>query len=349
MYNVIRVPSFKLYYKEKYPIPIISSTKLAGICEDLCVDILHTHHPFGLGIPALKAAKTLNKPLVFTYHTLYEHYCHYLPVPNTEFTRYYIKKLAIDYACKCNLVIAPTKATKYMLINSGCKADIDILPTGISESLKIPANEIDTALLRNMYNITTNTPVLLSVSRLADEKNIGFILEVLALIKMKLPDVILLIVGGGPSLTKLQRRVKYLRLENNVIFAGPLNHCNVAKHYQIATVFVNSSKTETQGLPIIEALHFGLPVVSIESPANNELVGDLQTGIVTPDNVIKFSEAVCELLSNSLQLSRYHINNKITAKQFDSDTLTNKLQSIYMQLTRPVSTLSEAYNYGFAR
>ena len=133
--SVQRVFSVKLYYKEKYPLPVIRSSTLSQLLTGLSIDVLHSHHPFGLGQTAIRAAKHLSLPIICTYHTMYEEYCHYIPFIGRRYLRGYIIRKALNYINHCNVVIAPTDPVKDLLIRRGCKSPVVVLPTGISHGI----------------------------------------------------------------------------------------------------------------------------------------------------------------------------------------------------------------------
>jgi len=327
--DIIRTTSLKLYYKEKYPISLATTDSLKKSLEDLNIDIVHSHHPFGIGPPALRAAQALKLPVVFTYHTLYEHYTHYLPLPDIECIRNSVKKMAIAYANKCDVVIAPTYAVKKMLGLSGCRTTIKVLPTGISEDLKIDISKPELKELLNIYGIQSNSPIVLCVSRLAKEKNLSFLLKVFAKVIINLPHCKLLMVGDGPFMSALKKEIKGLNIEKNIIFTGYLDHFELAKHYSISDVLIHASISETQGLPLTEALYFGLPIIATDSPVNRELVTDLKAGYVSPKNMQSFAENVVKRINDKHWINECYDNNRKNSEMYEYIKLVDELETIY--------------------
>ncbi|MDQ1316423.1 MAG: 1,2-diacylglycerol 3-alpha-glucosyltransferase [Candidatus Poribacteria bacterium] len=328
--NVQRVFSLKLYYKEKYPAPLISSYKLAKAMRKLSIEVIHSHHPFGLGRTVLSAArKYLNIPIIFTYHTMYEEYSHYVPLPNKNYLKNYLKNSALDYTNNCDLVITPINALKDLLLKRGCKKPIEVLPTGITRDLTMFNDPLRCNKIKKKYGINHQNRVFLCVSRLAQEKNCEFLIESFSNVVYKLPKAKLLIVGTGPCESKLKHMVYRLGLSSKIIFIGSVPHSEIAAFYAIGEILLFVSQTDTQGLPLIETLHFGLPIVAVKSMASKELVGELNTGILTSDSKDEFAKAIIDLSDNYELVKQYQSHNREVAKKFHIDYLSNRLEDIY--------------------
>lgn len=254
-----------------YPIRVIKKIKRWNL------DVIHSHTEFGIGTFARIIAKQFNIPLVHTYHTMYEDYVHYITHGHFDksskkiveyFTKFYCDKTASE-------LIVPSKKT-YDLFIEKYKWDknIHIVPTGIDVDRfykeKLVKYKIDK--LKNKYQITENDFVILFVGRLAQEKNIEFLINNQILIQKKYKNAKLLIVGSGPDLEKYQKLVAKNRIEENVIFTNAVPWTEIPYYYALANVFVTASKTETQGLTIIEAMASELPVVAINDESFSNIV-----------------------------------------------------------------------------
>lgn len=327
--KIFRTRSLPIYYKEKYPIPLETAQSMAKIMEHLSIDIIHSHHPFGLGRVAQSVAKKyLQIPLFFTYHTLYEEYCHYIPLPQGNYLRRYIKYKAIEYSNACDYVIVPSNGIRKLLIQSGCSSKVVTVPSGTTLSL-FSNDSSRSEALRTKYNIKEDEYVLLLVSRLAKEKNCEFVLRTFSILLKELPKAKLLIVGDGPDMNKLNVKTNALGLSDAVIFTGSIPHTEVAGFYMISDLLLFVSQTDTQGLPLIEALSFGLPVVATRSLATEYFVKNLQTGIVTEPSIDSFCNAINCLYKSRSLVSEFALRNKIVSNQFRSQKLATKLASIY--------------------
>ena len=246
-----------------YPLRVIKKIKKWNL------DVIHSHTEFGVGTFARIIAKQFDIPLVHTYHTMYEDYVHYITHGYFEKSS---KKL-VEYFTKfyCDItaseLIVPSRKT-YDLFKEKykCDKDIHIVPTGMDvesfDRSKLKQNKI--AELKSKYNISKSDFIILYVGRLAQEKNIEFILNNQNSLVKKYPHVKLLIVGNGPDLEKYKKIVKKNKIEESTIFTGAVPRDEMPYYYALGNVFVTASKSETQGLTVVEAMASGIPVVAIE-------------------------------------------------------------------------------------
>ena len=298
-FNVVRTSSLALYYKEKYPISLATPRSLKNIFEGLSIDLVHSQHPFGLGVSAIKAAKFLHIPLVFTYHTIYEEYSHYIPLPNGNFLKQFIKTRAIQYANSANLVICPTIFMEEYLRNSGCRTKLEVLPSPISQQLQNYTKCPDRRAILDKFNITPDKTIFLCVSRLAPEKNVDFLLRAYAVFQKTHRNSVFIIAGDGPQKQSLLSLAHKLSISRSVMFAGILPHSELADLYSVSSALLFSSKTETQGLPLVESLHFNLPIIALESAAAIELVKKVGCGLITRDSEQDFATCMTKMMNNN--------------------------------------------------
>ena len=254
-----------------YPLRVIKKIKKWNL------DIIHSHTEFGVGTFARIISKQFDIPLVHTYHTMYEDYVHYITHGYFEKSS---KKL-VEYFTKfyCDItaseLIVPSRKT-YDLFKEKykCDKDIHIVPTGMDvESFNRDKLKKDKIFeLKNKYNISKSDFVILYVGRLAQEKNIEFILNNQNSLVKKYPHVKLLIVGNGPDLEKYKKIVKKNKIEESTIFTGAVPRYEMPYYYALGNVFVTASKSETQGLTVVEAMASGIPVVAIEDESFQTVV-----------------------------------------------------------------------------
>src|SRR5680860_64890 len=175
--NIFRYKSIRFNYGGYfYVIPIPFGSKMKEIIKELKLDILHSHQPYSLGSEALKFSKELNIPLVFTYHIKYEDYSHYIPLVPGFIAKKYIRKVTVGYSNKCDNVIAPSTAIKKLLRDHKITAPISIIPSGINiDNFANATGQRDS--IREKYNIKPEEIMLITASRLVEEKNIKFLIE----------------------------------------------------------------------------------------------------------------------------------------------------------------------------
>ncbi|KRM47207.1 group 1 glycosyl transferase [Lentilactobacillus parabuchneri DSM 5707 = NBRC 107865] len=238
------------------------------IAKELNLDIVHTQTEFSMGMIGKFVAKNLNIPCIHTYHTMYEDYLHY--VANGKLLRpVHVKEGTLAFCYHLAGVVAPSDRVLDKLTDYGVKSQMRIIPTGIDVDMY--AEEIKTDI-RSEYHISPDTPLMLSVSRLAYEKNISEIIDYLPQILKQVPKAVLMIVGDGPAKDDLMKQVHDQQLDDHVIFTGEVENDHVNAFYRACDVFVSTSKSESQGLTYIEALAAGLPVVVSASDYTNGLL-----------------------------------------------------------------------------
>jgi 1,2-diacylglycerol 3-alpha-glucosyltransferase len=327
--NVFRISSVTTNYRMKYPLPYNCNGQLSQILKDLRINIVHSHHPLWLGMSALSVSRELNIPIVFTYHTMYEEYAHYMPFHNIFGLKDRLQRRAIGYADSCNLVITPTTAIKKILKSRGCKSPIAVLPTGISQHLTVPKESSVFDGIFNRYRITSQDTIFLCVTRLAKEKNCDFLISVSLELINHMPTAKILIIGDGHRKNELIKVVREKERQDNILFVGDVPYKDMACFYRIANLLLFVSQSETQGLPLTEALKFGLPIVALESPATNELVGKLKTGLVVKGDESEFVKTILELMDQPRLLRHYAQFNMSMAERFRMIDMSNKLIEIY--------------------
>jgi len=290
--NVIRYSSLPNPLNKDYPIPILPlNPKIVDLLLNKKYDIVHAHHPFHIAWFAEKFAKACDASFVFTYHTKYEDYADiYLKFLPKKYRKGIIK-LGTDTVCKnVDLIIAPSKSLKIKLEKQYPYANVEAIPTGVSFS-KTLSNANDRDYLKRTLKLKKDSIVLLSLSRLAEEKNIELVLNSL----VKLPNKYhLVIVGSGPYENELKKLTEKLNVKERVTFLGRVAHEEVPKVLSSSDIFLFPSVTETQGLNLLEAMYFGLPVVAVRSDISKEWVSD-EVGILTDNNVKKFTNAIVKV------------------------------------------------------
>lgn len=246
-----------------YPIRVVNKIKKWNL------DVIHSHTEFGIGAFARIIAKQFDIPLVHTYHTMYEDYVHYITKGHFDTASKKIVEYLTLFLCDKTIteLIVPTKKT-YDLFKSKYKVDRDvhIIPTGLDIQTFYKEN-VDQKIVqqkKDEYGIKKDDFVVLFVGRLGKEKNIDFLIDCHSDLKIKYPNLKLMIVGDGPDREHFEQLVAKNKLEKNVIFCGKVPLQEVAIYYNMSHVFATASTTETQGLTVIEAMAASNPVLAIE-------------------------------------------------------------------------------------
>ena len=252
--------------------------KAYRIAKELDLDIVHNQTEFSLGWMGKTIAKALRIPCIHTYHTMYQDYLHYIANGHILKPRN-VKQLASVYLTHMTGVIAPSDRVLKVLESYGVKAPIRVIPTGINLDRYSQADSPEVEQeLRKELGFQADTPIILSLSRVAFEKNIHELIEALPDILKQIPAAQLLIVGDGPAKETLENQVHEMKLDDHVTFTGEVNNDAVHHYYRLADVLVSASESESQGLTYIEALASDLPIVVMRSPYTDELIDDAAIG-----------------------------------------------------------------------
>lgn len=261
-------------------------------------DIIHVQTPFVAHYLGTKLSGLLNIPCIETYHTFFEEYLyHYVPFVPKILMRMVAKRFSRHQGNSLNGMVVPSHPMLSVLKNYGITTQSEVIPTGIEPDSFVLG---DRAAFRKKYNIHQDRPVLLFVGRVAHEKNIVFLLKVLSQVRKEIPDVLFLIAGEGPARESLMQDVNVLDLSDNVMFIGYLDrHAELNSCYRSADIFIFSSRTETQGLVLLEAMAQAVPVVSIAELGTRDVLMEGMGVWIAKEELADFSEKIVKMLGNA--------------------------------------------------
>jgi glycosyltransferase involved in cell wall biosynthesis len=280
---VFRMPSLPLPVSAPYrlTLPVVSRRNRHAIINRL--DILHAHSPFVTGWMAVRYARRLRIPLVYTYHTQLEEYAHYVPF-EPHATRRAASTLTRSFANLADAVIVPTASMRDHLIELGVTVRIEVIPSGID--LAHFSSGTRNARLRASLGVCEGERMLLFVSRLAREKNVDLLIDALCACTV---CARLIIAGDGPERAGLEARAIERGVADRIHFLGPVDRRELPDLYASADAFVFPSVTETQGLVLVEALAAGTLVVAADAEPVREVLGG--AGRLVTAAVPAFAEA----------------------------------------------------------
>ncbi|MBI2882566.1 MAG: glycosyltransferase [Candidatus Methylomirabilis oxyfera] len=332
--DTYRFPSLRVPTHHRYALPIPAvAVGLHRLIPRLGLQIIHTHHPFLVGPYARRLARRLGVPFVFTYHTLYEHYAHYLPVVSPLAARL-AETRSYAFANQADLVIAPTSGVQERLWSHGVTAPIEVIPTGIEPP---DPPEESKAQLRRRLGVPADGPVLLYVGRLAREKNLGLLLRAVHSVTRVAPDITLLVVGEGDEQQSLQRLAAHLEIVDRVRFVGPVPHHAVGGWYRAADLFVFPSVSETQGLVVLEAMAHGLSVLAVRSVGTSDFIVDGVSGALADNAEDDFIRRLLALLRDGASLHRYAEQGRVKAMTLTAEASAVRLLQTYERLLHPLT------------
>lgn len=261
-------------------------------------DVIHIQTPFVAHYLGTKLSRLLGIPCVETYHTFFEEYLyHYIPLVPKKLMKLIAKRFSRHQGNSLDGMIVPSYPMLHVLKDYGVTTHSEVIPTGIEPSSFVPGNR---EAFRKNYNIPLNRPVLLFVGRVAHEKNIGFLLKVLDRVRKEIPEVLFVIAGEGPARESLAHETNVLGLNENITFIGYLDrHTELNNCYRSADIFVFSSRTETQGLVLLEAMAQGVPVVSTAELGTRDVLRDGLGVWIAKEDLADFSEKVVNMLKDA--------------------------------------------------
>nr|WP_239550859.1 glycosyltransferase [Halanaerobacter jeridensis] len=313
------------------PIVNIFSNDIEEKFAELDFDLVHSHHPIWLGSKGLSLAEEYDLPRVLTYHTRLEKYSHYLPdfmifkkLFENRIAHYIIKKAAN----RSDAVFAPTGTAKEYLRNIGVSRHIEVLPTGVDfDDYQVSQNEIDQ--LQNKYK-SDNEVLLLSVSRLSKEKNLYFLIEALQHIKETTTlNFKCLIAGDGSEKENLEQYIIDNQLTDYVQLIGTIDHQEISKYYNMADLFVFASKSETQGMVLLEAMAGATPVVAVRSSGIDDVIKNGYNGYKVPEDINQWSEKVTKLIRSQELLEEMSQNAYQYAQDNSIEEMAKEAVEVY--------------------
>jgi 1,2-diacylglycerol 3-alpha-glucosyltransferase len=296
---VFRYPAINFTWPVDFPATIPISPFIDLVLPSLKLDVIHAHHPILLGQTAANKAEELNLPFVFTFHTQYREYSHYFPVPQEtvqEFVKEAIVNWLADFLGRCNHIVVPSPSMRDILEREyGIQDRLTVIPTGIDLE---PFREADGEVVRNKMGWEDKF-VLISIGRLAVEKNWPTLLKASAHAMEKHPQLHTVIIGDGPERKRLEGYTRELGIAERVEFMGPLPFSEIPAHLKAADLFGFASVTETQGLVTMEAMAAGLPIVAVDATGTRDVVEDGVQGLLTENDSQALGKAIKKIVRDS--------------------------------------------------
>jgi 1,2-diacylglycerol 3-alpha-glucosyltransferase len=331
---IFRYPSLNLPTGVDIPAAIPISPFMDRLLPAIKLDVIHTHHPFLLGQTAATKANELNLPLVFTFHTQYREYTHYVPFPAESiqnFLKNAVDRWLQDFMRRCQHIIIPSESMREVLVNEyGLKDRFTVVPTGIDlEAYRTSSGE----KIRKRKHWEKDI-VMISVGRLAPEKNWPLLLQATALVLKDHPQFRLVLIGDGPERKNLETLSKELGIRKRVTFLGSIAFAGIPDHMKAANLFGFASVTETQGLATLEAMAAGLPVVAVNGSGTRDILRHGQQGYLVDNDAEAMAAAIKRLLDNPDRMQRFAEAALKRAQAFDITLLTDKLLDVYEQAVR---------------
>lgn len=294
-------------------------------------DLVHIQTPFAAHYAGLRHARARHVPCIATYHTHFEEYLHnYIPALPKSALRAFARGLARRQCNTLDAVIVPSGAMQDTLTEYGVTAPLHRVPTGIPVEHFGAGRRHAKTDFRRRFAIPDDAPLALFVGRAAHEKNIGFLLDTLPHALRAAPRLMLVIAGEGPALPALRRHAATLGIERHVRFVGYLDRqSELPDCYAAADVFVFASRTETQGLVLLEAMAAGLPVLAFAALGTREIVEPRRGALPAPQEATAFGAALAQLLNDPQRRRHMAAEAERFAREWSTLACTRRLAAVY--------------------
>ena len=291
-------------------------------------DVVHVHTPFRAHQLGVKLGQALDVPVVETYHTYFEEYvAHYLPRLPAGVLRHAARALSRRLCHEVDHLIVPTAEMVDVLEGYGVRTPATVLPTGIDLDEFAGG---DGQRFRASLGISATQPVVTTVSRLAVEKNIAFLIDAVKRVVPEFPDLVFVIAGEGPDAERLRKRVAEQDLQAHVRFVGNLDRSTgLLDCYRAADAFVFASPTETQGLVLLEAMALGVPIVSTAVMGTATVLRDAHSAIKSEEDVDAFAAHVVRVLKDKELRAHLSAAGPQDAQAWSMQALLPRILDVY--------------------
>lgn len=326
--RVYRYPAVNLTNAIKYPVAIPFSPRIDSLLRDLELDIIHSHHPFVLGPVARRTARQKRVPIVYTFHTQYEQYSHYIPLPPGMVNAY--SRRAIRRFCQTvDWVTTPAESARQILSGYGVTRGINVIPN----PTLLSTGRTDGAAVREHYGIGKDK-LLINIGRVAPEKNLGLLLEAFRMMVDQTAgrDLKLMIVGEGPARSQLMQQAEALGIADRVVFTGLVEPNQVPNYLAAADLFVMTSISEVKPLSQLEALAAGVPIVAVAAAGANDTIVPGENGLLMPLDAAAISGAVLKLIADPKRLNHLKQGAFQTAQRYAYPAIAGEYLQLFEKL-----------------
>ena len=327
--NILRVPSRGVPRDpEDRAMNLGAIRRLRPQIEKLEPDLVHIQTPFIAHYQGTALARALRIPVIESYHTYFEEYLHhYVPLMPRALMRFIARRFTVSQCNVLDALVVPSRAMEQALLDYGVKCPMHIIPTGM-EMERFAGG--DGQRFRAQLGIAPGQPVLVHVGRIAHEKNIDFLFRMFAIVLRNKPGAVFVVAGEGPALAACKAHVRSLGLGEHVRFVGYLaRERELLDCYRAGDLFVFSSKTETQGLVLLESLALGVPVVSTAHMGTADIVNPQRGAQVAPDDEGEFASIVLRLLEDAPRRKAMSGEARAYAGTWSASAMADRLAELY--------------------
>ncbi|MDR9437043.1 MAG: glycosyltransferase [Thiohalophilus sp.] len=316
--------------------------EIARLHREKPIDLIHIQTPFSAHLSGKRMARRLGIPCIETYHTHFEEYMHnYVPFIPRRVFRPLIRFITRRQCHNLQGLIVPSSAMLKVIRDYHIQLPTRILPTGIDPER---FSRGDGHAFRKRHHIEPDRPVMVHLGRIGHEKNIDFLLHVHHQVLQQLPQTLFVIAGEGPALEHLKQLSDKLGTRDNIRFVGYLDrNSTLLDCYRAGNVFVFSSRTETQGLVLLEAMACGVPVVSTAELGTRDILLPQRGALVVDEEVDQFATTVQQVLELPELQRRMSREGQDYVHEWSHSALAHSLADLYRHTIDTFAT--QAANY----
>ena len=328
--DVVRIPALQNFNGSDFSVVLPVPGRLDQALDAFGPDLIHAHHPFLIGSTAMRLSAERRCPLIFTHHTMYEAYTHYVPGDSPALKRFVVE-LSTSYANSADRVIAPSESIAAVLRGRGVQSPLTVVPTGIDRDAFAAG---DGPAWRARAGIEPGARVIGHVGRLAEEKNLDYLAAALVEAAVADPAVRCLVVGEGSAGEALDARFAAAGLGDRLHRPGALALPALADAYAAMDVFAFASQTETQGLVLAEAMAAGVPVVALDAPGAREVVNaDNGHRLAADADVSAFAAALHDCLARrGAARERLQAALAASAERYSIERCVDRALAVYAEV-----------------
>lgn len=328
--DVLRVPAIRNFNGSDFAVRLPIPNLVREFMDSFQPDLIHSHHPFLMGDTALRESWKLEVPIIFTHHTLYERYTHYVSADSPAMKRMVVS-LATEYANLCEHIIAPSESVQSLLVERGVKSTISAIPTGIDLDLFAAG---DGNRFRERFGIPLDAIVIGHVGRLAKEKNLIYLTQSVCRVLKENPKTIFLVVGDGDAREEMKQLASQEIDQSRYVDVGKQLGTDLADAYQSMDLFVFASQSETQGLVLAEAMAAGNPVVALDGPGVREIMNDGHNGFMLDSMASEetFSRKLSQLVDDQPLRKQFASQALADSKLYGVETCSDRMIDCYQQV-----------------
>lgn len=297
------------------------------------MDIVHVHHPFLSGRLALRYCRPANIPIVFTNHSRYDLYAQaYLPLMPDEVSLGLLQAYMPPFCKAVDLVITPSPGMARVLRELKVESPIEIVPNGVD----LKAFQQAAPLSREQFGYKPEDILIVYAGRIALEKNLPFLIDAFSGIAKAIPNVHLILIGGGVQQfeEEIRNHVEYQNMPDRIHMTGRIPYDQLPAYLAMCDIFATASVTEVHPLSVIEAMGAGLPVMGIESVGVGDTVQDGVTGYLSTHDLPAFTAKLTRLCLDAELRRQMSYSAREASSVYSIERTTRLMLEQYEKLIR---------------